>query len=384
MKSPMSPQPPEHPPEPRHDPTPQLRPDPATPPGPPVVEDPGTQALAEALRSSFVLVKLFMVALVIAFIVSGVFTVAPNEVAVILRFGSPVGATVERQLRQPGLHWKFPYPIDEVVRVPVGESRTVTSTIGWFFITPEEEAAGVVPAALPSLRPGVDGYALTGDGNIVHVRTTLSYRISDPIRYAFHFVNTPDLLQRILDNSIIHTAAQFDADAALYRDKLAFQEALFNRVSTLVERVQLGVTIDPREVRTRPPLFVEDAFDSVLRAQQEGDVKVQDAQSYARGATNRAAGEASAIIRNGVTQSNFVVQTMAAETNRFLGLLSAYERDPHLFEQRMLAETTARVLTNSELKTFIPNRPHGKPWEVRVLLNKAPEVPQQTGPAEAN
>jgi modulator of FtsH protease HflK len=99
---------------------------------PPVaVEDAGTRALAEALRASFALVKLMTIGLVIAFIVSGIFTVNPNEVAVLLRFGRPVGVGTD-QLLTPGLHWKLPYPVDEVVRIPVGESRTLTSTTGWY------------------------------------------------------------------------------------------------------------------------------------------------------------------------------------------------------------------------------------------------------------
>lgn len=358
---------------------------PAPVPGPPThVEDASTQALADALRSSFFLVKVFMIGLVIAFLVSGVFTVHPNQVAVTLRFGKPVGMTLEQQLKQPGLHWKLPYPIDEIVRIPVGESRTLTSSVGWYYVSPAEEAAGLEPAKLPYLRPGVDGYALTGDGNIVHVRTTISYRITDPIQFAFNFRNTTNLLQHILDNAILHTAARFDADATLYRDKLAFQEQIFLRASSMIDRFQLGVAIDPREVRTRPPLSVEEAFDNVLRAQQEGNIKVQQAQSYARGATNRAIGEASAIIRDGLTRSNFLIQTLSAETNRFVGLRPSFQSDPRLFQQRLLAETTGRILTNAELKTFIPNRPRGNPWEVRILLTKEPEVPQRTAPAEAN
>lgn len=347
---------------------------------PPSVEDAGTQALSDALRSSFTVVKLLMLVLVAAFIISGVFTVKPNEQAVVLRFGRPVGVGAD-QLLQPGLHWKFPYPVDEVVRIPVGESRIITSSTGWYFVTPAEEASGADPAKLPSLRPGVDGYALAGDGNIVHVRATLSCRITDPRRYAFQFAQVTNLLQQVLDNAVLHAAARFSADDALYRNKLAFQEAVLNRVTVLIDRLELGVTVDPREVRTRPPLFVEDAFDSVLRAQTEGNIKIQEAQSYARGATNKAAGEASAIIRDGVTRSNFIVQTMAAETNRFLGLRPAYQRDPELFRERLLAESMQRILTNAQLKTFIPERPHGKPWEVRVMLNKEPEAPRKAEPA---
>jgi modulator of FtsH protease HflK len=343
------------------------------------VEDSGTRALADALGASFVLVKLMMVGLVIAFVASGIFTVNPNEVVVLLRFGRPVGVGTD-QLLQPGLHWKLPYPIDELVRIPVGESRTLTSTTGWYFVTPEEEAAGTDPMRMPSLRPGVDGYLLTGDGNIVHARATLSYRITDPLRYAFHFGQVTNLLQGILDNALIHTAARFSADGALYRDKLAFQEAVLARVSLMVDRLELGVTVDPREVRTRPPLFVEDAFDNVLRAQQEGDLMIQEAQSYARGATNRAIGEASAVVSDGMTRSNYLVQTLSAEASSFQGLLPAYERNPELFRQRLLAEYGSRVLTNAQLKTYLPQRRDGRPQEVRLLLNKEPEVPRRETP----
>src|ERR1044071_4960319 len=157
-------------------------------------DDASSQALSDALRSSFNVVKFLMVVLVGAFILSGVFTVKPNQVAIKLRFGAPVG-TGAAQLLRPGLHWKFPYPIDDVVYVPVGETHIVTSTAGWYFQTPAEAAAGQKPQAIGMLRAGVDGYTLTGDGDIIHARATLSYRISDPVSYVFHFANATNLLQ---------------------------------------------------------------------------------------------------------------------------------------------------------------------------------------------
>src|ERR1035441_9414384 len=87
------------------------------PPETPV--DAGSQALAEALRSSFAIVKFVMVLLVLVFLGSGFFTVGPQERAIVLRFGEPLGEG-EKALLAPGkLHWSFPYPIDEVVKVPL-------------------------------------------------------------------------------------------------------------------------------------------------------------------------------------------------------------------------------------------------------------------------
>jgi len=33
------------------------------------------------------------------------------------------------------LYWSFPYPIDEVVRIPISEIQKVTSSVGWYLTT---------------------------------------------------------------------------------------------------------------------------------------------------------------------------------------------------------------------------------------------------------
>src|SRR5271169_4771192 len=88
---------------------------PVQPPPPPPPElpdtpvDAGSQALSEALRSSFGIVKFLMVVLVFVFFASGLFTVQPQQRAIILRLGKPVGVG-ENALLGPGtLHWSYPY-----------------------------------------------------------------------------------------------------------------------------------------------------------------------------------------------------------------------------------------------------------------------------------
>jgi modulator of FtsH protease HflK len=363
-------------------PDPAAPPPAATPPPPHdhrAVEDAGTQALSEALRSSFTIVRFLMLVLVAAFLLSGVFTIEPNQVAVLLRFGRPVGVG-DQQLLQPGLHWKFPYPIDEVVTVPVGEVRTLRSTAGWYYMTPEEEIAGGKnpDTAFNVLIPGVDGYTLTGDGNIVHVRATVNYRIRDPLRYAFEFANTTQLLQHLLDNALYHASARFHADDALYRQRALFREAVMQRFVRSVEEAGLGIDVDPREVRIDPPLYVQSAFSQVLDAQQKRDIRISEAESYARGATNRAIGEASVVVQTGLTLSNTFVQAVATDATNFIGLLPAWNRNPDLLRERLLAETSQRILTNAQFKVFLPSRPDGHPRELRLQLSRETEAPVRT------
>ena len=125
-------------------------------PEPAMVEDAGSRALAEALKSSFFIVKVVMVVMVGIFLFSGFFKLGPNEKAIILRFGAPVG-DANKALLGSGLHWSFPYPIDEVVRIPYSEIQQVKSTVGWYFTTPEQEALNTGDAsagAVYRLEPG--------------------------------------------------------------------------------------------------------------------------------------------------------------------------------------------------------------------------------------
>jgi len=368
---------PSHPePEHEHEPAQPAAPGPAR-----GAEDASAQALSEALRSSFNIVKFLMGVLIVAFILSGVFTVKPNQVAIKLRFGRAVGVGAE-QLLKPGLHWKLPYPVHDVVFVPVGESHTVVSTAGWYPQTPAEAASGQKPSPQGMLRPGVDGYTLAGDGDILHARATLTYRINDPISYVFNFANPTNLLQHILDNALFYASARFSADDALYRNKLAFQEAVQARVQQVVERLNLGVKFESGEVRTdtEPPIDVAEAFNNVVKAQQQGDVKIQEAETYARGATNKAVGDATVILRGALTSSNNLVAAVAAEADRFDKLLPGYEANPDLFKQRFLMEKLGPILTNAQYKVFLPDRADGKPWELRLQLSKEPEIPKKETP----
>ena len=151
-----------------------------------------------------------MVLLVVLFLTSGFFTVGPQERKVVLRFGKTVGSG-DGSLLGPGWHWAFPPPIDEVVRIPFAQSLTVSSTVGWYRLTPDEAAGelqGIKPRGRPSLDPSVDGYTLVGDGNIVHARAILTYRVQDPIRYEFDFVAASNSVQNALDNALVYSFRQ--------------------------------------------------------------------------------------------------------------------------------------------------------------------------------
>lgn len=338
---------------------------------PPPPEDASASALNEALEGGFKIVKLIILGLIVAFIYSLTFTVQPDEVAVKLRFGKPVGVG-EDQILKPGLHWALPYPIDEVVRISIGQSQTVVSSTGWYPVSPEMEAIGQTPDPTPFLRPGVDGYVISSDGNVIHARATMKYRLNPnaALNYEFGFIDPTNLLQNILNNSIFYAAARHSAENAIYKDQIAFNETVRERANKLIQEYQVGIAVESIDVQTRPALAVQNAYDQVLSAQQEARTEVNKAESYARTTVNAAQGQASTILADGVTRSNQIVRLMASEAKSFSEQLPYFERNPNLFRERLMAETMQTILTNSDDTFYMPEPAEGTDRELRIQLNR--------------
>ncbi|HLZ54073.1 MAG TPA: protease modulator HflK [Verrucomicrobiae bacterium] len=347
----------------------------AVPPPAVTPEDSGSQALAEALRSSFAIVKFVMVLLVVIFFGSGFFQVGTQEKAIILRFGKPVGQG-EAALLGPGLHWSFPYPIDEVVKIPITEIQKVTSTIGWYAVTPEQELSGSLPPPGPSLVPGVDGYVITGDRNIIHVRATLYYQVVDPIRYVFGFTSASNTVQNALNNALLDTAARFKVDDILYSDVAGFQEAVEQRVSSLVDQEQLGISVKQCPVDRAPPRQLREIFDQVTEARQNQNKVLYDAHSYENQATNSADAQAAAILNEAIYARSNYVSAVQADARAFSALLPNYRVNPALFEQQQLVQVMGESLTNANFKAYLPTSPNGEPVELRLMLNREPPGPK--------
>jgi membrane protease subunit HflK len=337
------------------------------PPEPP--EDVESRALADALKSSFGIVRVILVIMVIVFLGSGFFTVGTQEKAVILRLGKPVGKD-EKALLGPGPHFAFPYPIDEVVRIPVGQVQTIRTSVGWYTETPGPE-----PPAPESLRPGGDGYALTGDGNIIHVRGALRYRIAEPgLQYAFGFASASNLVLSAFNNALIYASASYSVDGALTRDVAGFRDKVRLRLEETIRRQNLGIAVDLIDVQAAPPGKLRQAFAAVSGAEARRGRDINQARSEANEMVNKARGEAAIRIAAGETDRTRLVTFVAAEGERFKGLLPEYEKNSELFRNLRQSETFQRIFASPQIDKFmLPTREAGKPRELRIQLGREPE-----------
>jgi modulator of FtsH protease HflK len=357
---------------------------PATAAAPPlqteVGEDSGTQALSEALKSSFLIVKLLMIAVVVIFLGSGIFTVGPQEKAIKLRFGKPVG-TGDKALLGPGLHFAFPAPIDEVVRIPIGQVQTVKSTIGWYATTAAAAAAGAEPPPTKqALDPASEGYLLTADGNIIHVAGTLRYRISEPgLRYMFDFKAAANMVQNALNNAIVYASSRYTIDNILTADMAGYQELVRKRLEQLIIEQDLGVIVDQIEIKPIPPRQLSANFRAVLEAGVQSAKVVNDARQYANQTVSRANAEARTLEENSQSDRARLVEFVAAEAKRFENLLPSYRSSPDLFVLQQKAETLKRVLPHVDYKWNLPPNSGGRPPELRLQMNPEPPKAEAIG-----
>ncbi|HJN89688.1 MAG TPA: SPFH domain-containing protein [Verrucomicrobiota bacterium] len=328
---------------------------------PEAMDDARSRALTEALQSSFKVVRFIMVILAVAFFSSGITKVDNNKKALHLRFGK------YQQTLPPGLVWAWPYPIDEIVQIPVNENRTITSDVGWR--TEDEET----PQASMSFQPTYDGYTLTGDGNAIHVKAEMNFSLDeksgDAIKaYEFGFSDVTQFLESILDNAVYHASAGRSALNA-YTRQSDLGDAIERRLKKTIGEIDsdLRIKINSLTLDVTVPLDVKPAFDAFLKIQQESQQKVATAKADAQSAKANALGQAKVIEGGGQTTANTLLTSVQAEAKAFKEQKPFYEDNPTLFEQRLVAETMQRVLTNAVDVFYLSGR------QPRIWLNRTPE-----------
>ncbi len=357
----------------------QLPPAPERPDNRPL-EDAGTQALSEALASSFKLVKVIMILLVVVFLGSGIREVGSFERAIKLQFGRPVGAG-ESALLNPGWHWAWPYPINEIVKIPIGQVQEVVSSIGWYGRTKEQELSGIDPVMFPVLNPVLDGYLLTADGNIMHSRATLRYRITDAVRYTFHFSSASNVVKNALNHALNHAAARYQVDDAVRKDLTGFKDEVRRRVDQTLIAQELGVVIENLEINSIPPRQVKDAFDAVLGAESISGTFINNAQTAANRIIATAAGAAQGVVNSAYADANRLTNSIAADALYFQDQLKYYRENPELYVTRLQAEYLSRMMTNVGTKIIQSETEPGSRRELRLQLGREPAAPPppQTG-----
>lgn len=291
--------------------------------------DAAGKSLSDALRISFVILKVIMAILVIAFLASGFKTVGSDEMALVLRFGKIVPAGDEGVALRPGPHWIFPYPIDEMVKIPVNKQIDLRIYTFWYKRS-AAELAGETPTrpepVSATLNPITEGYVLTrsqdasagsvpqmnpaeseaSDYSIVHTEWQIVYRIGDieqffrnvyvtQVRpgqvYADVMQNSIEpMLQSIVEDAVVDAMVHYTIDQALVST-----DTIPRNVQLLAQQklddIDSGIQLTSvRLTESTWPKQVREAFQAFITASQQSGQAQTDAQAYADTTLNDAAG----------------------------------------------------------------------------------------------
>lgn len=393
--------------------------------------DAAGKSLTDALQTSFLILKVIMVILVVLFVTSGVFRVKENEKALVLEFGRIRGRGTEQRVLDSGLHWAWPEPICEIITIPVTRKQTLAIDSFWYFQTEAEKLGTVQSNPRETLDPLWDGYCLTRndlisetegtDYNIVHAKWTLTYLISDPEKFFQNiYFRSPrpgedfldaaaetvePLLKTIAADAVVSTMVKYSIEEAI-RNKNTIANDVARAIEVRLLQIRSGIdVVSVQADKITWPRQVNRAFEEATVATQTSTKMQDEARGYAKKTLTEAGGaDAENILsdlKNPATSEEqrelrlnqlegasheiiskaraARVQTVAgAEANaQYLKeLLPEYRKHPKLVLQKIYQEAIAEVLENADEKFFIQSAQEGTDREIRINIGRDPSIPK--------
>lgn len=390
--------------------------------------DTAGQSLTRALQISFVILKGIIVILLIIFVGSGIFQIQQDEEALLLRFGKIQGP-VEDPVLKPGIKFGFPEPIDEIIRIPVKREQALQIDTFWYFETEQEKLSKVKMPKTGPLDPIMDGYNLTRneilegmegtDYNIVHSMWTITYKIESP-KLFFENVYIRDrepgedlietaaetldpILKSLASNAITLTMVEYTIDEAI-KNAAGIAANVRVALQDKLDQIRSGIQVkDVRANRIVWPRQVDIEFQDSIRAGQVSSQSRIDAEAYrVKMMTDTGGPRAEAIldqlVQKDLTQAEQealvagltgqvqtqisearayrtqVVEEAKAQAQYLKNLLPEYRKNPKLVLQKIYQDAIEEVLANVDEKIFIEPTPENVEREIRILLNRDPNL----------
>lgn len=261
-----------------------------------------------------------LILLAIIWVLAGIFIVSPAQRAVLMTFGkytSTVG---------PGPHWIPPFiQTKDVVDVQRIDTYSYESQM------------------------------LTRDENIVSVAVAVQYRISDPREYLFNVVNPVESLKQATASALRQVIGNSTLDQILTTGREQVRDQVYQQLTQILNSYQAGVMVTDVALQpAKAPDEVKEAFDDAIKAQEDEQRYINQAQAYAMGVEPIAQGQAARILAAASAYQKQVVLKSQADVANYLALLPVYGESPAVTRERMYMDMMQDVLTKSN-KVVVDN-----------------------------
>ncbi len=243
----------------------------------------------------------------------GVYQVDEKEQALVLRLGK------YHDTLNAGLKWNPPL-IDKVIIVRVTEERQYSAR----------------------------GLMLTQDENIVEISLTVQYNIANARDFVLNIKEPETSLKQATDSALRHVVGSTGLDGVISTGREQVAVGTAQRLQDLLNIYGSGINVVTINIEeARPPTEVKAAYDDVIKAREDLERLVNEAQAYSNGIIPEARGEAQRLREEANGYKSQVVSKSEGEANRFIKLLTEYKKAPHVTRERLYLDAIEEVMTNS-------------------------------------
>ena len=318
------------------------------------------QPIARVLDGAWQRMHWWIAGMAALYAFSGITIVRSDEAAVVLRWGRLVGGATALSEHGPGLLFAFPRPIDEVVRVPVkhinelavatldaSRSRRAEPAL-------DDDEEGEAPAAR-TLDPIRDGYALTGDHNIVQVQLIARYRVRDPAQWAFYGASSADALRVEVTAAMVRSLGEMGVDRVLSDGRKDLIATATRRAQQGLDASHSGLELTSIELTSlAPPRALVSDFDAVQSAFIGAETNKKQAEAFAAQAIPgaRAAVDQSLQAARGAADS--ALASARGDASAFRAIDAEYRRNPAVVRERLYRDALDRALASAGSVRWIP------------------------------
>jgi len=262
---------------------------------------------------------------------SSFFTVNPEEVGVILRFGKYT------RTANPGMNFKLPLGIEEVTKVPV--ERQLKLEFG-FRTEAQRDRSKYSTRAYQQ-----ESLMLTGDLNASEVEWIVQYRIADPYKFLFKVRGTTLTFRDMNEALMREVVGDRSVNEVLTVGRVEIAATVSGKLQELCDQYETGIKVDQVVLQdVNPPDSVKPAFNEVNEAQQEREKLINQARSEYNQVIPKARGTASRTIEEAKGYAIERVNQARGEAHKFSAIFKEYSKAPDVTRQRIYLETMSEIL----------------------------------------
>ncbi len=242
------------------------------------------------------------------------YTIDQQERGIVLRFGKYVTTM------QPGLNFRLPRPIEEVIKINVGQVRSITHK----------------------------ATMLTQDENIVDVEQAVQWRIKEPTDFRFNVYSPEATLHQVTESAVREVIGKSPLDFVLTEGRSQIAQDQLKLIQQIMDDYKTGIEILGVEMQpAKPPEEVKAAFDDAIKSREDEQRLVNEAEAYRNDIIPKARGAGARLREESNAYKSRVIARAEGDASRFEQLLVEYERAPEVTRQRLYIESMENVFTNS-------------------------------------